>query len=413
MDKKYLKQVGVYVLTSLFSIGLILYIGYHLFYGLTQRIETAPAAPATIHSVIEADVYLFREEILLTAGIAGGSVVPAVPDGTRVGIGDTVARLYDKSAPDVVSALAEADAQIEVLTAMKTHAISLRDTHAIDQSIYGIMEKLSSAARRGDGRAALSYRTELSSALIRRAVITGSAADIDGEIRRLEGEKASLLTQLGVCREEKAADRSGYYFSTPDGYESVFTNDTAQTMTVAEFLALTEKESEPVPERTAGKLVTDYRWYMASLIPAAKAGNLTESDTYAVSFPYNGDTVITMTLTRLVTEGDHAMLVFSADMMPDGFSYTRLQPAVISDNAYTGLRVPASAVRAVDGVTGVYILEGGIVHYRAVKLIVEGENWCLLENAPMDEPPAGLAWLTQNEIVITKGRGLYEGRTLS
>lgn len=413
MDKKYLKQVGVYVLTSLFSIGLILYIGYHLFYGLTERIETAPAAPATIHSVIEADVYLFREEILLTAGIAGGSAVPAVADGTRVGIGDTVARLYDKSEPDVVSALVEADAQIEVLTAMKTHAISLRDTHAIDQSIYEITAKLAAAARDGDAKAALSYRTELRSSLARRAVITGAAADIDGEIKRLENEKAMLLRRLGVCREEKVADRSGYYFSTPDGYESVFTNDTARTMTVAEFLALTEKESESIPERTAGKLVTDYRWYTAAVIPAAKAENLAESDTYAVSFPYNGDTVIAMKLERLVAEGERAMLVFSADVMPDGFSYTRLQPAVISDNAYTGLRVPASAVRAVDGVTGVYVLEGGIVHYRAVKLIVEGEDWCLLEDAPAEDAPEGLRWLTQNEIVITKGRGLYEGRTLS
>ena len=62
MDKKYLKQVGLYVLASAVSLGLILYIGYHLFYGLTQRVETAPASPAAIQSVIEADVYLFREE---------------------------------------------------------------------------------------------------------------------------------------------------------------------------------------------------------------------------------------------------------------------------------------------------------------------------------------------------------------
>ena len=88
------------------------------------------------------------------------------------------------------------------------------------------------------------------------------------------------------------------------------------------------------------------------------------------------------------------------------------QPAEIGDNSYTGLRVPASAIRVVNGVTGVYVLEGSIMHYRAVKLIVEGEDWCLLEIEPQAEPPEGYTWLRQNEIVITKGRRLAEGRIL-
>ncbi len=413
MDKKYLKQVGLYVLTSLLSIGVMLYIGYHLFYGLTQRIETAPASPATIHSVIEADVYLFREESLLRFGSSGGSVVPAVPDGTRVGIGDTVARLYDRSAPDTVAAIAETETQIAVLTAMQEHTLSVRDTLSIDQNIYEIMEKIASAGKAGNGAAALSHRTELRTALNRRAVITGTTANAADEIARLQAEKTALTEKLGVCRKTAVTAKSGYYYAGADGYESIFTADTALSMTVSSFRELCRTESADLPADTAGRLVTDYQWYAACLIPFAKAENLTEGDSYAVSFPYSGDTSLSMTLTRLVREGDTVMLVFSTGTMPTNFSYTRLQPAVITDNAYTGLTVPASAVRAVDGVTGVYILEGGMVHYRAVELLVEGENWCLLTAQPSDEPPAGLSWLRQNEIVITKGRGLYEGRILS
>ena len=73
-------------------------------------------------------MYLFREETLLSSRSGSGSAVAAVPDGTRVGIGETVAHRYDVSSPDVVAAIAEADEQIRVLEAMRENTLSVRDT---------------------------------------------------------------------------------------------------------------------------------------------------------------------------------------------------------------------------------------------------------------------------------------------
>ena len=55
MDKKYLRQVGLYVLSVALSLGLILYIGYHLFYGLTQKTESEPATVATVGTALDMD----------------------------------------------------------------------------------------------------------------------------------------------------------------------------------------------------------------------------------------------------------------------------------------------------------------------------------------------------------------------
>jgi len=65
MDKKYLKQVAVYFLTTVVSLGVMLYIGYHLFYGLTQKVDTEPALISTVSFRLTADAYIFRDEILL------------------------------------------------------------------------------------------------------------------------------------------------------------------------------------------------------------------------------------------------------------------------------------------------------------------------------------------------------------
>ncbi len=413
MDKKYLKQIGLYLLTSLLSVALMLYIGYHMFYGLTQRVETAPALPATVETVVEAEVFLFRDELLLFSGQEGGSVVPTVPNGTKVGIHTAVAGRYDGSSPDTVSAIAEADEQIAVLTAMLNNTLSVRDAASIDRTVYSIMQRIASAAARGDAAAALSYRSELRAALSRRNIVTGATADVAGEIEEIRRQKEALTQKLGNLRETVLSTVSGYYYADADGYEELFTGETARTMTLSDFSALTAQPPAEIPENNAGKLVTDYRWYAACLLSRKAAENLTEGERYPVAFPHNGEITLSMTLTRAVPEGDRVLLVFETDKMPADFTYNRVQPAVITDKAYEGLRIPSSALRVVDGVTGVYVREGSVVHYRAVRLLVEGEDWCLVENQPEGEPPAGLTFLTQNEIVITKGRGLTEGRVLS
>ena len=61
----------------------------------------------------------------------------------------------------------------------------------------------------------------------------------------------------------------------------------------------------------------------------------------------------------------------------------------------------------------VYILHGSVVHYRAVRILWESGDYCIVQLSPEEEPPEGYTWLARNDIVITKGRGLREGRVLS
>lgn len=410
MDKKYLRQVALYVLSVILSIGLILYIGYHLFYGLTQKTETAIATVATVGSALEMDVYIFRDEIPLTASSAG-SCVPSAADGEKVGVGRIVASLYEASSPDTVSRIAGLEKQILVLEQIKNSNLSVRDTSSIDGEIYGIVENIVSAARRGDGGTILPLRAALISEWNRRASLTGSAADVDGAIEKLRAERDALTRTLGPCRQQITASRSGYYYSSCDGYESTFTAERAQHMSLSEFRALTR--AEPATAVTAGKLATSYTWYAVGVASREAGKQLVEGKVYPVTFPYNEEKTLLLTLSRIVEEDGQAMLVFRGDTLPTDFRLSRSQPVSMVHEEYTGLRIPASALRSQNGVTGVFIRYGSTVYYRAVKIILEEEDWCLVEIHPEEDPPEGHTWLKQNDIVITKGRGLYDGRVLS
>jgi hypothetical protein len=410
MDKKYLRQVALYVLSVILSIGLILYIGYHLFYGLTQKTETATATVATVGSALEMDVYIFRDEIPLTS-FSAGSCVPSAADGEKVGVGRVVASLYEASSPDTVSRIAGLEKQISVLEQIKSSNLSVRDTASIDAEIYGIVENIVSAARRGDGGSILSLRSSLISEWNRRASLTGSAADVDGAIEKLRAEKDTLTKSLGPCRQQITASRSGYYYASCDGYESVFTAERALNMSLSEFRALTR--TAPDTAVTAGKLAVSYTWYAVGVASREAGKELIEGKTYPVTFLYNEEKTLLLTLLRIVEEDGQAMLVFRGDTLPTDFRLNRSQPVSMVHEEYTGLRIPASALRSQNGVTGVYIRHGSTVYYRAVEIILEEEDWCLVEIQPEKDPPEGHTWLQQNDIVITKGRGLYDGRVLS
>ena len=410
MDKKYLKQVALYVLSVVLSIGLMLYIGYHLFYGLTQKTETATATVATVGSALEMDVYIFRDESPLPISETG-SFVPNVADGVRVGIGRVVASLYDASSPDTVSQIAGLEKQLAVLEQIKNSNLSVRDTSAIDGEIYDIVQNIAAASREGDGGNILSLRAALISEWNRRESLTGASSDIDGAIERLRAEKDSLTRSLGPCRRQITAPRSGYYYAACDGYEGTFTAAAAMTMSLSEFRALTRTSPDTV--ENAGKLASSYTWYAVGVASRETGRTLIEGKVYPITFLYNEEKTLLLTLTRIVEEDGQAMLVFRGDTLPTDFRLTRSQPVSMVCEEYTGLRIPASALRSQGGVTGVYIRYGSTVYYRAVKIILEEEDWCLVEIRPEEDPPQGHTWLKQNDIVITKGRGLYDGRVLS
>ena len=410
MDIKYLRQVLIYVLSTVISVGISVYIVYHLFYGLTQKMETEPARITEITETVEATAYLFRDEICLPASSAA-SRVPAVSDGERVGVGDVVSRQYDVTAPDTVARIAGLQTQLEVIDQMRRQQISVRDTAAVEGEIYDILGEIASLGTSGECGGALSLRASLSAVMNRRQLLTGSSSDIESMYSALNAEKNACIAQLGTCRAEQTTPNSGYYYAQCDGYATSFTAKYALNMTAAEFDALTE--TQPQQKNCAGKIVRNTTWYIACRVPAGNAADFTKGAQYPITFPYSAGQELTMQLLRTEADENGLLLVFSTDELPTDFPFTRAQNILISTKDYEGIRLPLSALRMSDGVTGVYILDGGVVRFRAVHILFEGEDFFLVDAEPEPDPPAGMLWLRRNDFVITRGRGLTDGRILA
>ena len=114
-------------------------------------------------------------------------------------------------------------------------------------------------------------------------------------------------------------------------------------------------------------------------------------------------------------------LILTSRLMPEGFDFARVQSVELVTEEYTGLRVPQSAVRVADGVTGVYILDGSTVRFCAVDILYRSDGICIVKEESGYESSSEIEEeqedgyvrrLSLHDSIITKGKGLYDGRVI-
>lgn len=438
MDTDYLKKVGLYILSALGAIGLIFYFGYHIWHSLTREVETQPVTKITTERTLEADGYIFRSEIPVYYTSSGGSVVPTAAEGEKINVGGSIAGVYSGSSPDVVSHIRELEDQIALLTSCKEGGVSAsKDSASIDRDINSALSGIREAAGKGNALDAVALRPSLLGAVNKRALLTGSDTGIGADISALENEKKELVSRLGSCLENVYAEQSGYYYSTVDGYERIFDPSLLKDITFDETVQLLQSPAEAQTGRCAGKIVTSSVWYTVFKADRKYAGIFTAGEECSVKFKSN-ETTLKMDIESVLESGDEAVFILSTNYVPSGFDYTRVQGIELIETEYTGLRVPAGAVRIVDGETGVYILDGSTVRFRAISVLYRGDGICIADADPdgkaaedggEDETSDGTEtvdtdeadsedgesktpWLRLHDTIIVSGKGLYDGRVI-
>ena len=426
MDTEYLKRVGLYIATAIVSLGIIIYFGYHIWSSFTPDVKTEPIVQSTIVKTADCDAYIFREESVITSS-STGTLVASVAEGEKVGISAETVKIYSSGASDIVNQINDIDAQLKLLLeCTDASTVTLKDAARFDEEIYDTMTDMRLSLDSGSTDIVSSLKNALITSASKKAILMGSDVDIQEEINALQSERAELVSSLGACIETIYAPKSGYYYSSVDGYEGAFDATALASIDFDTLASITDNTTPSFPSNASGKLVTSSTWYVVCYVEKGVGSLMKEGETRNVTFSYNGDLTIEMTLERLIRNGDTYACIFSSSYMPEGFEYTRSQPIKISMAEYTGFKVRVSSVRVMGDTQGVYVLDGGVVNFRKISVITEYEGYYIVETNPAgseeaetDEngetaelPPDEYRWLKLHDNIITEGTGLYHGRIL-
>lgn len=395
MDTKFLKRVAFYLLSALLSLGLIFYMVYHLMNGFRSEVNTITAELSLQSSTLEADGYIFRDETVLVSQY-GGALNYLVTDSAKVSKGQAVAESFnDTTVYDLRAQILSLDKKIELLE-NSTVGITAEnsDITSINNKVNSYYHMILSGLAEGKYTYALRSSDELLTQLNKRRIITEeeSLKDFKDKIGALKAERDKLTSRLSGLAESIVADNSGYFFNSTDGYETIFSSEKLDTLTVDSFYdMITQKPSaETGGSYSVGKLVTSYLWHLALPVEVSYTYSLSEGNVYKAIFPYNYNEELSLTLEKIIstTGDDRAVLIFSTGEMPKDFDYLRSQAVKIIIAENRGYRVPVSAVRIIDDIKGVYTLHGSTVVFKRINILMESDGYYIVsekDNMPPEE----------------------------
>ena len=411
-SKAFLPKIAMFIFIAI----VFVYTAYHLanlFF--TDDIKTIISGVTTERDTVSGTGYIFRDETLLSSEIAG-AVDYAVADGEKIAQNQQIANVYGVSSQSegilAKRMLLLTDRQIALLKKSDLSGAEATDLAALRAEAGDTYYKLLNLISDRD-TSELAVQTEkMMVTMNKMSVLTDGSSAVTNSLALLEAQRSSYLVGEHMLQ---YSPRSGYFYYTPDGFESKFTTAALEDMTANEFYSLVhyyEKTEPKISSAVYGKLADTTVWKFVMPISQKKAAMLEDGKDYRLTFKENNNTELLMTLESRIeaTSRNETILVFECNRLPDNFSLNRCQNAEIEISSIEGIYVPLSAMEKVDGIRGVYVLRGSVVHFRKVDIIYNGIDYCLV--AKNGEKEGSYSYLGTNELIITNGKNLFDGRIL-
>lgn len=422
----------------LLMLGVIGFSVYQVASHITVGLNTLRTQEILDESYIRLELYVFRNEKVLVAP-GSDTYLYTVGNGERVGVGQSLGVAYAAGDPT-----AAADLQIKLnaygeridllneLGGTGTPSDARDASAAIDNAYMGLLD----AVERGDLASAEGYAGGMQDGISRYDILTGAAGSTS--VAALERERAALVAGLSKVV-DMTTKQSGYFYYDCDGYETLFSAETAMSMTSAEFFALTKRPASAIPAGAVGKMTYDPTWYAAAYVSLSDEAlevfqqGYRNGATYTMRVTDRAASELDMTIVRMVPDEGGALLVFRSQDMPADFSFPRSFTAETVSLQTSGYRIPSEAIvtlhshKTGEDVKGVYILAGNVVEFRKINIRIARDGYVIAqtyrdveayretltaeERARFDAD--GWSYLNLNDNIITGGNEIYEGKVIS
>ena len=348
---------------------------------------------------------IIRSETLVTS--SGGGVMHFVlEDGSRVAKDGVIANIYDsESASITLSKIDSVNTKIEDIEEMLSYNdLEAADLDMINAKATQSLNSLIVSGASGNFGNMSELSDELLSALNRRQVAMGETTDFSAQLEQLKAEKNELSASLPAAKGTVKAAMSGYFVSKADGYETVLTCGSPESIT-PEFMS--SVSAAELPDGVIGKIVSDYEWYIAAEISINESLKYKEGDSLTIYTSVKSYPKLPVTVKKInISESSSsAVVVFSCNEMNSELATMRSGPMTVVTKEYDGLRVPSSALRVVDSKRGVYVLTGMQVKFVEVNVLYKDDSYMICEKQTSDE-----SVLRLYDEVIVKGKNLYDGK---
>ena len=413
MPPKKLKLIKTALIAALF----ILAAGYVLFQFVRQNVdpyETEMAEKISLREDYHSTANIFMDERYVRAN-TNGSVKYLIGDGERVGKNDALCDIYvnDVLAEDIITEQRYTDKLNTYKRSNSVVVSAANDLEFFDTLIHGDYMSLLASLNSGDYTEAGSFANETLIDMNKRLLVSGKVDSYDDKITEYTLKINELKARAETPDEVVSSETSGYFFSETDGYEEIFLPELLDVLTIEDHRALMKLPAGSVPEKTVGKISTDYGWYYTCEVSAELSATLTIDKYYDVCFDVNDGRSVRSLLKKKIEQPkfDVAVLIFRVTGFPVDFNYKRNQSITLTASQIEGVKVPTEAVRAIDGKTGVYVIENNTILFKQLDVLYSNNSYYISAIKSNDDENFE-SYVDIGDRIIISGKDIYEGKKI-
>lgn len=403
------------VLAAAAAVIIVVYFAAEI-YGLTNRTYgTETVYEQTVLETIDAEMFIIRNESLLTA-TSSGITVPIAENAERVSKGSSIAAIFSSEA--AAENFVEAQALTSKLETYQKINNQLRlaevDMEKLSAEVDNGFESILDAAYQNDYSNLSEDKLTFCEKLSRRQISLDKKVDCSAQISQLQNQ-ISALTSGGTPSEIIVAEASGYYVSREDGYENIITADDIDSLTADKLKEAFEIKKKEPAEGSIGKVIDGYNWYIATIIDSNRVTSFKKGQSVRLILDESTNNFVTTYVYSIsgVNEKE-SMIIFKCNLMNESLAELRKVDGKIVTNDYTGLKVPRDAVRLDEnGNSGVYVRRGNIVNFRSLNIIYSEDEFVIASKPSSDsEIQLDYTHLKLYDEVIVSGKELKDGMVI-
>ncbi len=365
---------------ALVAVGLFIIIAYQAYAGVTDEYKTETAVIySSADTVSFRGVYIRNESVINQ--YVNGMLYFEVSDGSKVGNGSVVARVYDSEDEiDTIQRISEVEDEIDLLEAAQNPGTtSTAQPEFISNLISEDYQTLATSLAKADVSDIGDQRDNLLTLMSIYQISIGKETNYNTRINSLYNELSSLLSLNVTEKSTVLSPDSGYFVSYTDGYESILSIDTTDDLTADEIKTITSGQgANEIKDTEIGKLIKGYNWKIAGVIDNS-AHVYNAGDTVTLSFTSTPD-VVNAVIERLDTteSEDESVIVLRCEEMTYDLVQKRVERVEMTLNDFEGIRVSRDAIRFdKDNNMGVYVLWGQRVLFKKLDVIFESDDYLL------------------------------------
>ena len=376
---------------------------YQLFY---NPFTTGTAVYFETLEGIETVAVAIRDEKILTQDDVLGAKRYLVMDGEKVSKNGVIAEIY--ASPEDAAAknnVEEIDEQINRLTEIQSYNdLSAANLSTVDIKIRRELIDLLAGDTNGKLGSQKSAQ-ELLYLLNRRQIITGQVSNFAGVLNALGEQKRYLEAGANLEPVSKiTTEYSGYFVSSSDGYESVLTPDTLDSITGETIRDILNGSGN---SEGGDKVISEYSWYLAAELSLSDSLKIKKGSnlTLRTNTDSNPELPVTVHAINRSADGTSVVVIFKCNYINGELATMRTLPITIVLGSYGGLKIPSESVRWVEGESGVYKISGNRAVFVPVDIIYSTESFVVCRKISGGD-------LKLYDEVIVKGKQLYDGKII-